>query len=202
MKQPLTPISKVIEVLRRGGVGILPTDTLYGMVGAALSKDAVERIYTVRRRNPKKPMIILIGEVNDTAKFGVRLSPDMKILLHRIWPGKVSVILPISPRGTFLSKFSYLHRGTKTLAFRLPASKSVRALVRKTGPLIAPSANTEGNPPAKTIRAARKYFGDGVDFYRDGGRRDSPPSTIIKIKQGKIFVVRKGAAKLDVLKSH
>ncbi len=70
MKQLLTPEPDIIEILRQGGVGILPTDTLYGVVGAALSRDAVERIFALRRRNFKKPMIILVGAVKvDVLKF-------------------------------------------------------------------------------------------------------------------------------------
>src|SRR5204863_149383 len=66
-------------------------------------------------------------------------------------------------------KFEYLHRGTNTLALRLPKDESLQNLLKKTGPLIAPSANVEGLPPAKNITDAKKYFGDGVDLYIDGG---------------------------------
>lgn len=203
MRQPLTQAGKlgeIIEVLKRDGVGVLPTDTLYGIVGSALSRRTVARIYRLRRRNPKKPMIILIGSIGDLAPFGVRPSPKIKKLLNRWWPGKVSVALPISrsagARENFLTKFSYLHRGTGTLAFRLPASAWLRKLLHETGPLVAPSANFEGEPPAKTIRAARKYFGDGVDFYLDVGKLDHAPSTLVAIENNKVLVLRKGAARI------
>jgi L-threonylcarbamoyladenylate synthase len=202
MKQTLTPIDKVVDKLKHGKVGILPTDTLYGIVGSALSKDAVRRIYSLRRRNNKKPMIILIGSVSDLETFGIELTPHIKKVLKEIWLGKVSIIMPIARHRKFLTKFSYLHRGTKTLAFRLPGKTSfgLDGLLRKTGPLVAPSANFEGEPPAKTIRAARRYFGDKADFYFDVGRLDSKPSTIIEIKDGYITILRKGAVKPSMLK--
>jgi L-threonylcarbamoyladenylate synthase len=186
-------------VIHNGGVGVIPTDTIYGIVGSATNKNAVEKIYRLRKRNPKKPMIILIGSIADLKKFGITISPATRKMLNKVWPGKVSVILKISSRAT-LRKFKYLHRGTGTLAFRLPAAAAgrrkgfdLRRLLQKTGPLVAPSANFEGEPPARTIKEAKYYFGDKVAFYIDVGRLVSKPSTLIQITQGKMQVIRQGA---------
>jgi len=188
---------KFTEILRLGGIGILPTDTIYGIVGSALRPEVVEKIYVLRKRNPKKPPIILVSSANDIKKFGIVPDAMIKKILAEVWPGKVSVILPISPRKKAeLKKFQYLHRGTKTLAFRIPRPTWLRRLLRKTGPIIAPSANLEGKSPALTARAAKKYFGKNVDFYADVGRLISKPSTLIKIENGKTVVLREGAVKL------
>jgi L-threonylcarbamoyladenylate synthase len=69
-------------------------------------------------------------------------------------------------------------------------------LLKKAGPLVAPSANPEGMEPAKTIKEAKEYFGERVDFYINGGKLLSPPSTLIEIKNKKIFIKRKGAVKI------
>ncbi len=193
---------KIKKILLDGGVGVMPTDTIYGVVGSALNKKAVERIYKLRKRNPKKPLIILIGDMKPETwnTFGIVPKPQEKKLLEKYWPrlrqgyggqaGKVSIILPIrNSRVAF--RLRYLHRGTNTLAFRLPAKKSLREFLKKTGPLVAPSANIEGNQPAKTIAEAKKYFGGRADFYVDGGRLNSKPSKLIKIENGKIEVLRK-----------
>ena len=92
----------------------------------------------------------------------------------------------LSRRKSELKRFEYLHRGTAALAFRVPKSAWLRKLLQKTGPLIAPSANFEGEPPALSFRAAKKYFGKSVDFYVDAGRLISKPSTLIKIEKGKV----------------
>jgi L-threonylcarbamoyladenylate synthase len=186
------------ECLREGGVGILPTDTIYGVVGSALNKKTVARIYRLRKRNPKKPMIILVGDVSNIEPFGVHLGIAAKRMLATLWPGKVSVILPISSsEKEAMAEFKYLHRGTGTLAFRLPKEAWLRSLLRATGPLVAPSANFEGEPPATTIRAAKKYFGKEVDFYSDAGKLVSEPSTIVAIdKKGKMRLLREGAVKV------
>ncbi len=188
--------SGAAAILRRGGVGILPTDTLYGIVGQAFSREAVRRIYLLRRRNPKKPMIILIGDIGDLRLFGIRLTPQTKAAVRVLWPGKVSVLLDFPLRNKrLLRTFSYLHRGTKSLAFRLPAPQALRSLLRKTGPLVAPSANFEGEPPALTPAVARAYFGDRVDFYLDRGRRAGKPSTLVRLEKGRVVVLREGAVR-------
>jgi L-threonylcarbamoyladenylate synthase len=188
----------IIPVLAGDGIGIMPTDTIYGIVGSALRKAAVRRIYRVRRRNPKKPCIILIGDIGDLALFGITIDRNVKKLLGRVWPGKVSVVFRLDPKkkGT-LVKFFYLHRGTCTLAFRLPKDAWLRVLLRRTGPLVAPSANYEGMPPARTIREAKKYFGDRVDFYVDAGRFVAKPSTLVTLSHEKFVILRQGEAKLQ-----
>ena len=184
--------------LKAGGVGIIPTDTVYGLVGSALKPKTVARIYRLKRRSPQKPFIILIASLADLKKFGLRLTAKEKSWLHKLWPGPVSVILPIADQG-LVKKLAYLHRGGETLAFRLPNKKWLKTLLRQTGPLIAPSANPEGRRPARTISQAKKYFGQEVDFYLAAGRRlKSWPSTLISLVRGKIKLLRRArATKLD-----
>jgi L-threonylcarbamoyladenylate synthase len=193
----LTPdwgLSPQIHILKNGGIGVLPTDTLYGIVGQALSREAVERIYQVRKRSPGKPLIILIGSAADLGLFGISSKNGPGLVAQRFWPGKVSVIVPCDK-----PEFEYLHRGTKTLAFRLPEKKELIELLKETGPLVAPSANLEGEMPPLTAREAKKYFGDEVDFYVDEGLVQSEPSTIIQITGHKILIIREGAEKIKIL---
>ncbi len=186
---------EIVEKLKNNGVGILLTDTIYGLVGSALSKKVIKRIYSLRQRNSQKPMIILISCLNDLKLFGVKTDGEIRKHLLKLWPGKISVILPCS-----LKKFEYLHRGSKTLAFRLPFKKELVNLIKQTGPLVAPSANPEGLAPAENIEQARKYFGQKVNFYLDAGKSQSLPSTLIQIINHKIVVLRKGAGKINNFK--
>lgn len=182
----------IIKYIIKGKIGVIPTDTIYGVVASAWSKKTVERAYKIMKRNPKKPFVILIGSIADLALFNIKLDTATRNILEKVWPGKVSVILPITS-----AKFQYLHRGTKTLAFRLPKKQSLLKLLKKTGPLISSSANPQGKKPAETIAEARKYFADMIDFYVSGGRMKSLPSTLVEIKNGQVCVIRKGAWKFD-----
>ena len=163
----------IVSLLCNGGVGILRTDTLYGVVARADNEAAVERVYAIKERTPTKPPIILIAStdqlLNDYDQETMRR-------VSRLWPGKVSVILsaPNAPQ--------WLVRSGDSLAYRMPNNPELRELLRRTRPLIAPSANPEGLPPATDIHEAAAYFGEKVDFYVDGGVvKDDTPSRLYRL---------------------
>jgi len=183
--------SELVVIIKNGGIGVIPTDTMYGIVGSSLNKKTVERIYIVRKRTPSKPLIILISKISDLLIFNIKVDSELEKTLKKLWPNKVSVILPCKQK-----RLEYLHRGTNKLAFRLPKNAKLRNFISKTGPLVAPSANTEGDKPSKNISQAQKYFGVNVDFYVDAGVMSSVPSTIIEIQNGEMKILRKGAVKI------
>jgi L-threonylcarbamoyladenylate synthase len=232
---------KAAMLLKEGAIGVIPTDTIYGICTSAFNKKAVEKVYKLRKRNPNKPCIILISSLEDLKKFNIRLTLWQKKILEKLWPGKVSVILSTYPDNSRINypdvkpdisknspglkpdilpgfkpdksgnhpgnssgknsgsksgsnpgnNFYYLHRGTNSLAFRIPKSKLVLNILKISGPLIAPSANWEGYEPAKNIKEARRYFGNKV-FYLDRGDLISKPSTLIDLRTPKIQILREG----------
>ena len=185
---------KTALFLKDGLAGVIPTDTIYGLCASALDKKAVEKVYELRKRDPKKPMIILIGSLDDLRKFNIDLSTWQKKIIEQIWPGKVSVVLHCSDK-----KFAYLHRGVKTLAFRLPKKRELLKILSISGPLIAPSANPEGKKPAENISQAKKYFGKNI-FYYGVGKISGQPSILIKLQNNKIKIIRKNSMIKSVLK--
>jgi L-threonylcarbamoyladenylate synthase len=177
-------LEKAALLLKGGEIGVIPTDTIYGICGFAFNKKTVEKIYKLKKRKTNKPFIVLIEKIGDLKKFGVKLSNYQKKILTEIWPGKVSVILKCP-----LKKFAYLHRGTKTLAFRMPKNKKLIKILKISGPLVAPSANLEGCKLAKNIKEAKKYFGDKV-FYLNRGNLVSKPSKLIDLTGKSIKILR------------
>jgi L-threonylcarbamoyladenylate synthase len=170
--------------LKAGGLAVIPTDTIYGLVARALDKKAVSRVYTVKGRKPEKPFIILISNKEELSDFGVKPTNEQAKLIERFWPGSVTLIFRCD------QSLDYLHRGGSTLAFRLPNDKALTSLIEKTGPLIAPSANPEGAPSALNINIAKKYFSSKVDYYYDDGDLVSEPSTIIDLSHDEPKVIR------------
>lgn len=174
------------EALRGGAVGMLPTDTLYGLVASATSARAVARVYQLKRRSPTKPCIILIAAYDDMASFNISLTKAQEDTLCSYWPGPTSVVLPCGVGAP-----AYLHGGTHTLAFRFPKDPELQTFLKRSGPLIAPSANPEGLPPATILEEGEIYFGDEVDFYVDGGVRAGKASTLISLDAfGNVSVLR------------
>lgn len=179
---------KNINILKNGGIGVIKTDTLYGILGSALNKKTVERIYEIKGRDKNKPFIILISSIRELEIFGIKIDHPTKKIIENYWPGKVSIILPIQIK--FLAKFEYLHRGQKTLAFRLPKSVRLTSILKKTGPLVAPSANPQAEKPANSAAEAKKYFAEKIDFYEAGGKGINKPSKLIKITSRKVTILR------------
>jgi L-threonylcarbamoyladenylate synthase len=178
--------NNLVNTLAEGGVVIMPTDTIYGIVGQAKNRETVEKIYSLKKRQPEKPCIILVHDVSVLEKFSVILSAKQISTLNQYWPGPVSIIVDCPNDDLF-----YLHRGTNTLAFRIPKNENLRLLLSVTGPLIAPSANTEGANPAEDINQAREYFGVGVDLYVDGGYISGKASKLLRLDQdGSVEILR------------
>ena len=132
-------------------------------------------------------MIVLISSLDDLKLFKIKPNNKERTVITELWPGRVSVILNCP-----YPEFRYLHRGTDTVAFRLPEKNQLIDLLKEVGPLVAPSANPEGKEPAKTIEEAKGYFGDKVDFYLDEGQVLGLPSTLVAIENGKPVVKRSG----------
>jgi L-threonylcarbamoyladenylate synthase len=185
-------LDEVIGIIKCGGIGVLPTDTLYGLVAKADDKKAVERLYEVKKRPKDKPFIILIEKIKDLQKFGIELSRYEEKKLKEIWPNPVTVIFPLPSK-----KFEYLTRGSGKIAIRVPNDVLMQKILAKSGPLVAPSANISDEPPAEDIKQAEKYFGKNVDFYYGTKKKElQQPSTIIEYKGREYFVIREGVYKL------
>lgn len=190
----MTYDSELVEQFQNNTIAILRTDTLYGILGRADNPDVVERIYVVKGRDEHKPFIILISDINELNHFGVNITKELAEMLQKYWPGPITFILPVAPE--FQEKFSYLHRGTNALAFRMPAKDDLCDLIAQTGPLVAPSANPQGFAPAKNIDEARAYFGDTIDVYVDEGEvSDAAPSTIVRYNETGFEILREGAVR-------
>lgn len=177
---------ELITALTGGGVAVVRTDTLYGLVAPAGNPNAVQRVYDLKDRSQHKPCIVLIADAEQILP-GTQLDDVHQALMAKYWPGPVTLILPVNG-----ANLDYLTRGGDTLAYRLPNDPILRKLIKMTGPLIAPSANPEGDEPARTVAAAQAHFGDGVDVYVDGGEvKNATASRIITIDDsGKEHILR------------
>jgi L-threonylcarbamoyladenylate synthase len=175
-------------LLMAGSVGVIPTDTVYGLVCRAADEKAVGRLYKLKLRE-RKPGTVIAADINQLTDLGIK-ARYLKAVEH-FWPGSVSVIIPSRD-------LEYIHVGLQGIAVRAPDHARLNALLQKTGPLLTSSANQPGKPPANTIAEAKAYFGDSPDFYVDGGDLSGhKPSTVIRVVDDAIEVVRPGAVTID-----
>lgn len=179
------------DLLQKGAaVGVIPTDTVYGLVARASDKAAVARLYELKQRDGK-PGTIIAANIAQLEELGLKRRYLKAV--EQFWPGAVSVIIPVADPD-----LSYLHQGLRALAVRIPNQPELLKLLEKTGALQTSSANLTGQPTANTIQEARDYFGDAVDFYIDGGDLSKrQPSTVIRVVDDAIEVLRAGAVPID-----
>ena len=187
MAQLFTSVAdkKLAALLRGGAIGILPTDTVYGLV-SIIAPEPIKRLYAAKPRQSHAGTVIA-SSVDDLIALGL----DGTALRHvsPLWPAPLSVVIAVQHIPEFLRE----KRGS--LAVRIPEDKALRSLLQKTGPLMTTSANKHGEKTAATISAAQYIFGDSVDFYVDGGDLSNrPPSTIVMVDaRGTITALRDGA---------
>jgi L-threonylcarbamoyladenylate synthase len=184
MKSRLINWEEAAVKLAEGELVVLPSDTLYGLAASATSPSAVSRVYDIRRREHHKPVITLVSDIQDLANFQVEIAPRTKNVLNKVWPGPVSVI--VAADGPALA---YIHRGTNSIAFRVPNKPVLRDLIRRVGPVVAPSANLAGDVPATSVEEAYAYFGDAV-WYLDEGPLTGAASALVDIRGDELKVLR------------
>lgn len=180
---------QLARALRAGQVGVMPTDTIYGLCCMASNQVAVERLYALKSRE-QKPGTVIAASVEQLVNLGLKaryLKP-----VEQYWPNSISIIIPSEPN------LRYLDMGKGSLALRVPKDESLRQLLERTGPLLTTSVNHPGEPPASNLAEAKSYFGQRVDFYVDGGDLSGrPASTIIRIVDDAVEVLREGAVKIN-----
>lgn len=178
------------QLKKVGTVGVIPTDTVYGLAARAADEKAVERLYKLKHRL-NKPGTIIAANLQQLEELGFK--HRYLAAVEQFWPGAVSIVIPVSDPN-----LNYLHQGMQGLAVRIPALHELRDLLKATGPLLTSSANLPSEPPATNIQQAKSYFANLVDFYIDGGDLSArQPSTIIRIVDDAIEVIRPGAVSID-----
>lgn len=185
-------IQKALAVLRKGGVVVFPTDTVYGLLCDATNEQTVDKLCRVKERPAGKAISIFVSDF-EMARQYVELTPDIEPTLHTMLPGPYTVILPSKHRVV-----RALESEKGTLGIRIPQDERVVELVRAFGkPVTATSANLASRPPHYSIESFEKQIGVHrrglVDLVVDGGKLPyRKPSTVVDFTTGDIQVLRRG----------
>jgi tRNA threonylcarbamoyl adenosine modification protein (Sua5/YciO/YrdC/YwlC family) len=183
--------SEIIQLINDGHIGVLPTDTVYGIVCKASNKESVKLLYETKRRGQTKPGTIIAANENQLIELGFNKS-DLSQSKRFLNLG-ISVIMGID------NSKSYLNFEVNTQAARIIKSGLLHQLLQKTGPLLTSSANNPGESPVKSIKEAVGVFGDRIKFYVDGGEMNISPSTILKINNNGFEIIRRGSIDVNEL---
>lgn len=158
-------LDKACEILKKGGLVAIPTETVYGLGGDALSPEAAKKIYTAKGRPSDNPLIVHIADLENLYDIADEVSEKARLLADAFWPGPLTMIfrkkekVPLSTTG-----------GLETVAVRMPSHPIAAALIRRSGVYVAaPSANTSGRPsPTKAEHVIEDMTGR-IEMILDGG---------------------------------
>lgn len=180
------------EVLRAGGVALYPTDTLYGLGADALSDEAVAKVYAVKGRDEGKPMHAVFANMTMVREYA-EVNDIAEKLAERFLPGALTLILKKKPQ--FNTGFV---RGINTIGIRIPDNEFCLELARTFGkPYTATSANIAGQIPQLSVEKVLEQLGPnarGVDLAIDDGVLPMrQPTTVARVANGEVFILREGA---------
>lgn len=182
----MTSLGNITDIINKGGVCILPTETVYGIAALADSKTAIDRIYTIKGRDFDKPLAVCVPDL-DYAKKLAQFDEIALRLAEKFWPGPLTLVLPAAHRALD----SRCYQGDM-IALRCP---DIDWRERFTAPLALTSANRSGQPAATTAQTDLD-----VDAVLDAGpSRGKVPSTILSLMNGKIKCLREGALRAESL---
>lgn len=188
--------SLITTALLNQRVFAFPTETFYGLGGNALSAKVLDRVYRIKKRSRKKPLLLLI-----TPKWLPRLCKlkDSRIidLIDEFWPGPLTLILPVNPEIP-----EHLQSSDGTLAVRYTSSPVAQRLIELGDcPLIGTSANITGMPECSTVKQVVDQLKNQLDLIIDGGELlENQPSTIVNCSRKKFKILRHGAITMAELK--
>jgi L-threonylcarbamoyladenylate synthase len=187
--QSIESLKQVADIVARGGIIGFRTDTFYGLGADPFNHQAVQAIKQLKGREDRKPILIVISDLDQIERFIAERSPSFDTLAKRFWPGPLTLI-----GRTNSDVPDEIAAGTKTVGVRLPNDDKVRALVRACGgALTATSANPSHAAPARNAQAVQDYFGDVIDLIVDGGEATSDqPSTVVDVTSDEPKLIREG----------
>ncbi len=186
---------RAARVARDGGLVVYPTDTVYGLGTNPLIPSAVLRVYQAKRRPMDKPLPVLVSSI-EAAKRLVEMSPIAECLARSLWPGAVTLALPVKPIVP-----RELHAGTGKLGVRMPNHwVALRLIEMSGGALVGTSANRHGRKSPRTAREAVEQLDGEVDVVIDAGPAPGgKPSTVIELQGDEVRLIREGPISLDTI---
>jgi L-threonylcarbamoyladenylate synthase len=181
-------INKAADVIKKGGVVVFPTDTVYGFIADAANKKAVGKIYKIKKRARSKPLPVFVKDIKIAQELA-NISKDQEKVLKKHWPGKYTFVLEIRKTAKLYGQ------DKKTIALRIPKYKFLNDLLKKINkPLVQTSVNISGEPELKKIKEIIEKFKDNKNkpnlIINRGNLLKSKSSKIVDLTREDKVVLR------------
>lgn len=189
-------INKIIDVLSKGEIAILPTDTVYGLTGDATSLKAIKLANNIKKREKPQPLLILVSSIDMLKKYTKNISDLELEVINKYWPNKLTILFE---KNDLLS--DELTASSPYVGVRMPNNKLLLDIMNKYNkPLLSTSANIHSKDVITKISLLEDEMRDSVSYIYDAGELSTTASTLIKIENGKIKILREGELASQILK--
>lgn len=181
-------ISKICEVLENGGLVVTPTDTVYGIMGDALNLEAVKKVYEAKHRAYNKPLILLMDSYEMIKEYTLDISEEEDRIMREFFPGLLTIILKKNNKIDDL-----ISGGMDTVGIRIPDNEDLIRIIKKLGrPIFSTSANISDEEVITSIDKLDRRLLKYIDYVEDGGEIVAASSTIVKIDNKEMKILRSG----------
>jgi L-threonylcarbamoyladenylate synthase len=188
-------VKKAIEIFRRGGIVIFPTDTAYGIGCRIDDEKAIKKIFEIRKRSENKPLLILVGSIEMAREYLLPIPQEIEEkIINKYWPGKLTIILKCD-----VDKIPSIARGRgNTLGVRFPDKLELVELINAVGvPIVAPSANFSAELTPFKFEELNPALVKLADYVLEGkAGQEKDVSTIIDCAVEPWKIIREGAVKI------
>ncbi len=187
-------IDYIVNVLKNNGVVLLPTDTIYGLMCDATNIEAVDKIYRMKNRDYSKPMLILVSNIDMLNKYCKVENDTEKMLIDKYFPGEMTIILKRKEDIPLL-----VTSGKDTIGVRIPNNKELLSIISKLDrPLVSTSANISNSINITSIDLLDERIKKEADYIYDGGVVNNNASTVVKVDDNKVVILREGNLSQDI----
>ena len=187
-------ISECARILVNGGVGIYPTETVYGIGANGLNSESVRKVFEVKHRPLNKPINLLVSDIAMTEAVAKEITEAEYKIIKNFFPGPITLILKKKECVPDI-----VTSNGDTVGVRMPEEQITLKLIKEAGvPLATPSANITGKKSGTNFDEIIADFDGKVDFFIDNGpSRIGKPSTIVKVENEQVKILRQGSITLQ-----
>lgn len=186
-------LKEVADIIKQDGIIVFPTETVYGIGGNALSENVIKKIYRIKQRPYGKALNILVKDKEEIEKYAYISNKIEEKIIDNFMPGPITIILKKKKSNIP----DLLTANNDTIGIRIPDNNIVKRILEECNlPLAAPSANISGKPSSIRLSDIKRDFESKVEAFIDGGVcKKKVSSTIVKVVDEKLVILREGAVK-------
>jgi len=184
----LLNIDRIVKEIESGNLVITPTDTVYGIMADSMNIDSIKKVYEAKKREYKKPLILLVSDINMLYEYVDSVNEIEKEIIDKYMPGRLTILLKKNNKISDL-----VSAGSDYIGIRIPDNKDLITIINKLGrPVISTSANISGSDTITSIDMIDKKLLNNISYVEDGGVIDSKSSTIVRVIDNKVNIIRDG----------